>query len=75
MNDAATPRTDAMDIDWHEQRRCSYRRAMEFARTLERSNASLVAALEFARRILGANECGTDDVLGPIDDALALAKA
>ena len=31
----------------------------------------LVAALRLARRILGANECGTDDVLGPIDELLA----
>lgn len=34
----------------------------------------LLAALQFARRILGANECGTDDVLAPIDDAIAKAK-
>lgn len=35
--------------------------------------ADLLRALQFARRILGANDCGTDDVLGPIDEAIAKA--
>lgn len=33
----------------------------------------LLMALRFARRIIGCNDCGTDDVLGPIDEIIAKA--
>ena len=42
---------------------------------LREVNAELIRALRFARRILAANDCGTDDVVGPIDEALAKCES
>ena len=63
-------RTDDMSIKREDALYARLDIAIAECNILRAENERLREALRFARRILGANECGTDDVLEQIDAVL-----